>query len=119
MAGFGGGNIQREFGQEPIRFGPQGYVVIVVLSDEPTQVDESDTRLDRNLGCGIINRSNGKIIITPHLITIHFISTMGCNFAQLFDPIGSDYRIRSNSNTIDPHVIKIAQNRRFYRDLVA
>jgi hypothetical protein len=36
--GFGGGNIQREFEQERIGFGPQGYVVIVVLSDKPTSI---------------------------------------------------------------------------------
>jgi hypothetical protein len=49
--------------------------------------------------------SDGKIIITPHLITIHLISTMGCNFTQLSDPIRSDCRIRSNSNTMDPLVV--------------
>ncbi len=32
------GNIQQEFEQERIGFGPQGYVVIVVLSDEPTPI---------------------------------------------------------------------------------
>jgi hypothetical protein len=32
------GNIQQEFEQERIGFGPQGYVVIVVLSDEPTSI---------------------------------------------------------------------------------
>jgi hypothetical protein len=62
-----------------------------------TQLDESDTRPDqirRNTGCGTTNGSDVKIIITGHLITIHLISTMGCNFTQLSDPIGSDYRIR-------------------------
>ncbi len=49
---------------------------------------------DRNPGCGTTSGSDGKIIITPHLITIHLISTMGCNFTQLSDPIGSDCRIR-------------------------
>jgi hypothetical protein len=79
-----------------------------------TQVDESDTGPDRiwsdptirrNLGCETTNGSDGKIIITPHLIIIHSISTMGCNFTQLFDPIGSDCRILSDSNTMDPLVI--------------
>ncbi len=52
-----------------------------------TRVDESDTGSDWNPGCGTTNGSDGKIIITPHLI-----STMGCNFTQLSDPIRSDYR---------------------------
>jgi hypothetical protein len=52
---------------------------------------------DRNPGCGTTNGSDGKIIITLHLITIHLISTMGCNFTQLSDPIGSECRIRSDS----------------------
>ncbi len=41
------------------------------------------TKFDRNPGCGTTNGSNSKIIITPHLITIHLISTMGCDFTQL------------------------------------
>ncbi len=44
------------------------------------------SRIRRNPGCGTTNGSNSKIIITPHLITIHLISTMGCNFIQLSDP---------------------------------
>jgi hypothetical protein len=48
------------------------------------------TNSECNPGCGTTNGSDGKIIITPHLITIHLISTMGCNFTQLSDPIGSD-----------------------------
>jgi hypothetical protein len=51
------------------------------------------------------NGFDGKIIITPHLINIHLISPMGCNFSQLYDPIGSDCKIQSDSNTIDPLVI--------------
>jgi hypothetical protein len=51
------------------------------------------TNSECNPGCGTTNGSDGKIIITPHLITIHLISTMGCNFTQLSDPIRSDYRI--------------------------
>jgi hypothetical protein len=43
---------------------------------------------------GITNGSDGRIIILPHLITSHFISTMGCNFTQL-----------SDSNTRDPGVV--------------
>jgi hypothetical protein len=38
FGGFGGGNIQQEFEQERIGFGPQGYVVIFVLSDEATPI---------------------------------------------------------------------------------
>jgi hypothetical protein len=38
-----------------------------------------------NPGCGTTNGSDGKIIITPHLITNHLISTIGCNFTQLSD----------------------------------
>jgi hypothetical protein len=34
--GFGGGNIQQGFEQERIGYGPQGYVVFVVLSDKFT-----------------------------------------------------------------------------------
>jgi hypothetical protein len=49
--------------------------------------------------------SDGQIIITLHLIPIHLINTMGCNFTQLSDPIGSDCRIGSDSNTMDPLVI--------------
>jgi hypothetical protein len=63
----------------------------------PSHIDESNTGPDRNSGCGTTNGSDGKIIITPHLITIHLISTMGCNFTQLSDPIGSDCKIRSDS----------------------
>jgi hypothetical protein len=33
-----GGNIPREFEQERTGFGPQGYVIIVALSDEPTPI---------------------------------------------------------------------------------
>ncbi len=40
---------------------------------------------ERNPGCGTTNGSDGKIIITPHLIIIHLISTMRCNFTQLSD----------------------------------
>jgi len=46
-----------------------------------TQFHESDIGPDR-------------IIITPHLIIIHSISTMGCNFTQLLDSIRSDCKIR-------------------------
>jgi hypothetical protein len=49
-----------------------------------TQVDESDTGPDRNPGCRTTNGSDGKIIITPHLIPIHLISTMECNFRILY-----------------------------------
>ncbi len=76
-------------------------------NEQATHVDESDTgpdriwsdpiiptKSDRNPGCGTTNGSDGKIIITPRLITIHLISTMGCNFTQLSDPIGSDYRFQ-------------------------
>jgi len=35
--GFGGGNIQQEFEQERIGYGPQGYV-FVIHSDEPTLI---------------------------------------------------------------------------------
>ncbi len=62
-----------------------------------SRIDESDTELDRNPGYGTTKGSDGKIVITPHLITIHLISTMGCNFTQLSDPIGSDCRFRSDS----------------------
>ncbi len=74
-----------------------------------SHVDESDTGPDwiwsdpairQNLGCRTTNGFDGKIIITPHLI-----STMGCNFTQLSDPIESDCRIRSDSNTMDPLVV--------------
>ncbi len=41
-----------------------------------TQIHESDTCSDRNPGCGITNGSEGRIIITSHLITIHLISTL-------------------------------------------
>ncbi len=34
---YGGGNIQRDFEQERIGFGPQGYVV-VILPEEPTSI---------------------------------------------------------------------------------
>ncbi len=70
-----------------------------------TRADESDTGPDRNPGCGITYGFYGKLIITPHLITIHVISTMRCNFTQLSDPIESDCRIRSNSQSMDPLVI--------------
>jgi hypothetical protein len=60
---------------------------------------------DRNPGYGIASGSDGKFITTPHLITIYLTSTMGCNFTQLSDPIGSDCRTRSDSNTMDPLVI--------------
>jgi hypothetical protein len=79
-----------------------------------SHVDESDTGPDRiwsdptirqNPGCRTTNGFDGKIIITPHLIIIHLISTMGCNFTQLSDPIKSDCRIRSDSNTMDPLVV--------------
>jgi hypothetical protein len=43
-----------------------------------------------NPDCGTTNGSDDKIIITPHLITNHLISTIGCNFTQLSDPIGSN-----------------------------
>jgi hypothetical protein len=66
-----------------------------------SQVDESNTGSDRNPGCGTTNESNGKIIITPHLITIHLIGTMGCSFTQLSDANGSDCRIQSDFNTMD------------------
>ncbi len=69
------------------------------------QVDESGTGPNLNLGCEITNGSDGKILITPHLITIHLTSTMGCNFTQLSDALGSDCRIQLDSNTMDPLVI--------------
>jgi hypothetical protein len=47
--------------------------------------------------------------------TIHLISTMGCNFTELSDPIGSDCRIRSDSNTMDPLVIPQAESYEFHR----
>ncbi len=59
----------------------------------------------RNPGCGTTNGSDGKILITPHLIPIHLISTMGFNFTQLYNPIESGCRIRSDSNTVDSLVI--------------
>jgi hypothetical protein len=43
--GFGGGNIEQEFEQERIGIGPQGYVVIVVLSDEFTLISLQDRNL--------------------------------------------------------------------------
>jgi hypothetical protein len=66
---------------------------------------DHSTKYDRNPGCGTTNGSDGKIISTPHLITINLISTMRCNFTQLSDPIGSDCRIRSDSNTMDSLLI--------------
>ncbi len=36
FGGFGGANIQQGFEQERIGYGPQGYVVFVVLSDKFT-----------------------------------------------------------------------------------
>jgi hypothetical protein len=45
--------------------------------------------------------SDGKVIITRHLITIDLTSIVGYNFTELSDPIGSDCRIRSDSNTMD------------------
>ncbi len=72
------------------------------------------TKSDRNPGYRITNGSDGKIIIT-HLITIHLISTMGCNFTQLSDPIGSDCRIRWDSNTVDPLVIPRSGSYEFRR----
>ncbi len=80
----------------------------LVGSDHPT-------KSYRNPCCGITNGSDGKIIITPHLITVHLTSTMGCNFTQLSDPIGSDCRIRSDSNTMDPLVIPQPGSYEFHR----
>ena len=60
---------------------------------------------DRNPGDGIIDGSDGKIKITTHVIKIHLTGTMESNFIQLSDPIGSDCRIRSDSNTMDPDVV--------------
>ncbi len=80
----------------------------LVGSDHPT-------KSDRNPGCGITNGSDGKIIIIPHLITIHLTSTMGCNFTELSDPIGSDCRIRSDSNTMDSLVIPQPVSYEFHR----
>jgi hypothetical protein len=78
-----------------------------------TQVDESDTgarsdlvgsdhptKSDRNPGCGTTKESDGKIIITPDLIIIHLVSTMGGSFTQLSDHIGFDCRIQSDSYRI-------------------
>ncbi len=56
-----------------------------------TQVHESCIEPDRirpsarNSSFGIINGSDDRIIITPHLMTIHLSSTMRCNFTQLSD----------------------------------
>ncbi len=46
--------------------------------------------------------SDGRIIITTHLISIHLISTMGFNFIRLSDSIGSDFRIRMWFRFSDP-----------------
>jgi hypothetical protein len=62
----------------------------VIFTDNVSYKLEKSSESDRNPGCGTTNRSDGKIIITPHLITIHLSSTMGCNFTQLSDPIRSD-----------------------------
>jgi hypothetical protein len=62
------------------------YFFPLSVASEISHVDESDTGPDRNPGCGTTNGSDGRIIITPHLITIHLISTMGCNFTQPSDP---------------------------------
>ncbi len=92
--------------------------LLLIIDLLSTHVDKSDTgpdrissdsiipmKSDRNPGCGTTNGSDGKIIITPRLITIHLISTVECNFTQLSDPIGSDCRIRSDSNPMDPLVV--------------
>ncbi len=79
-----------------------------------SQVDESNSGSNRNPGCGTTNGSDGKIIIT-HLITIHLIGTMGCNFTQLSDANRSDCRIRSDSNTMDLLVIPQPGFYEFYR----
>jgi hypothetical protein len=46
---------------------------------------------------------------------IHLISIMGCNFTQLFDPIGSNCRIRSDAKTMDPLVIPQPGSYEFHR----
>jgi hypothetical protein len=82
---------------------------------DPIGSDHS-TKFDQNPGCGITKGSDGKMIIT-HLITIHLMSTMRCNFSQLSDPIGSDSGIRSDSNTMDALVISQPGSYGFHRIL--
>jgi hypothetical protein len=64
---------------------------------------------------GITDGSGDKIIITPHLITIHLTSTMGCNFIQLSGPIGCDCSTRSDFNTMDSLVIPQPESYEFHR----
>jgi len=59
------------------------------LATFSSQIDESDTGSDWNSGDGIIDRSDGRIIIT-HLITIHLISTMRRNLLEKDDQIYYD-----------------------------
>jgi len=90
------------------------------------QLDECDTGCDRirsdpiirrNPGEGITYRSDGRIIITTHLISIHLISTMGFNFTRLLDSIGYDCRVRSDSSTRNPDVILFPRSHEFHRIL--
>jgi hypothetical protein len=59
------------------------------LNDQFTEQIDIITRDKRRLqGIKLLSEifePDGKIIITPHLITIHLISTMGCKFTQLSD----------------------------------
>jgi hypothetical protein len=72
------------------------YVITVSVIIVLGYIDSRNPKL-MNPSCGTTDGSDGKIIITPHWITIHLISTMRCNFTQLSDlTVGSvsDYTTR-------------------------